>query len=418
MTHTRRDFLYGGLSAGAAVPLLPSSLWGMANLTASTGKKLVVIQVDGGWDYFNQIVPVDEKIYYDARPEIGIPDKGGATLPISREIRQKWSSFAEPWRDLYDRGDLAIINNVGYPNPNLSHFQSQARWYTAQTDPSSGAHGWLGQYLRRGYRGPQSIPALDLSARATGAFEGARVPVIGGTTSLIRFEQDVATSADNFIEQYAMEVCAQVKRNTGKNVNYTAGVMARTFDFVRAMQNLARFHRPRVQYPYDRLITPYIQRVAALIVQDFPAHVLYLRTGAFDHHSQMGGLTGRFSTQLGSLAGNIKAFLDDLKAYSKSRDTVVLLYSEFGRRLGQNGSAGTDHGHGGVAFVAGEPVRGGWFGKYPDLSKATTPYANWYPDFDKDSIDYRQIYASLIEKWLGVSSKVVLGADYQTLPIV
>lgn len=421
MTSSRRDFMVGGLSAGAGLSLLPGSLWGMASQLASSGRMLVVVQVDGGWDYFNQIVPVDRKEYYDARPTIGIPDKGGSTLPIDKNIPQKWPVFAQPWKELYDRGDLAVINNVGYPNPNLSHFESQARWYTAQTDPPSGASGWLGEYLRKGYTGPQTIPALDASVRPTGAFEGARVPVIGSTSTLIRFETDPSTWADNAIELLAMNAGASVPRQGGENLGYTAKVMARTFDLVRQLQTASQYHRPKVRYPYDAQITPYLYRVAALIANSFPSHVLYLRTGAFDHHSRMadqGGTTGTFARMFGSLAGNIKAFLDDMRAYGKSSDLVVLLFSEFSRRLGQNGSIGTDHGHGGVAYLAGDQVRGGWYGKYPDLRKATPPYADWYPDFGQDSIDYRQLYATVLERWLGVSSKKVLGAQYQLLPIL
>jgi uncharacterized protein (DUF1501 family) len=420
MTHSRRNFLVGGLSAGAALPFLPNSLWGMANAMAASGKILVVIQVDGGWDYFNQIVPVESREYYDARPVIGLPDKPGAVLPIASTVAQKWAVFAQPLKDLYDRGDLAVINNVGYPNPNLSHFESQARWYTAQSELVSGANGWLAEYLRKGYSGPQSVPALDVSSRATGAFDGARVPVIGSSTTTIGFDTDPQTPADNMIEQLAMEVAASVPRPPIPNLRYTADCLARTFELVRQLRTAGQFHTPRVTYPYDATLTPFLYKIAALITQGFPSHVLYLRTGAFDHHAQLAdqdGKTGTFARMFGALAGNLKAFLDDLKAYGKSQQVAVLLFSEFSRRFGQNGSLGTDHGHGGVAYVAGEPVQGGWYGKYPDLGKATAPYADWYPGYDKDSVDYRQVYATLLDKWLGVSSKTVLGGQYQTLPI-
>jgi len=421
MAHSRRDFLVGGLATGAALPLVSGSpLLGMANMLSASGRILVVLQLDGGWDYFNQIIPVYSKEYYEARPTIGVKDKSGSTLPISSNVSEKWPVYAQPLKDLFDRGDLAVINNVGYPNPNLSHFESQARWYTAQTDPASGAHGWLGDYLIKGYKGPQTIPALDASTRATGAFEGARVPVIGGTTTLIRFETDPRTAADNYVESLAMQLNASVPR-AEPNLEYTARIMEHTFYLVTQLQAASQYHRPKVQYPYDVNITPYLYRVAGLITRNFPSHVLYLRLGAFDHHSGLatqGGLTGRLPTEFGSLAGNLKAFLDDLQAYGKGNDVVVLLFSEFSRRFGENGSAGTDHGHGGVAYVAGAPVKGGFYGKYPDLTKATTPYTDWYPDFDKDSTDFRQVYATILDRWLSVSSKTVLGTQYPNLPIL
>ncbi len=417
MTHSRRDFLLGGLSTGAAIPLLQGSLWGMADNIASSGKTLVVIQVDGGWDYFNQIVPGYSPEYYAARPDIGIPDKVGSTLPIAKSVAEKWPVFAKPWKDLYDRGDLAVLNNVGYPNPNLSHFQSQARWGSA----SPGTDGWLANYLRKAYRGPQTIPALEVSMVTAAAFEGARVPLIGLGPSLLGFQTDPRTPADNKVEVLALEAAASTPRSGAANLLYTTNVMRHTFGIISLLRNAARYHRPRVQYPFDRMITPFVLRIAGLIAQGFPSHVIYLRLGSFDDHAKLadkGGTTGKFAHRLGSLAGNIKAFLDDMKAYGKSNEVVVLVHSEFSRRFGQNGSIGTDHGHGGVAYLAGAPVRGGWHGKYPDLTKATKPYADWYPDFGKDSIDYRRLYATVLEKWLGVSSKLVLGATYPTLPIL
>lgn len=422
MAHSRRDFLVGSMAAGATLPWMQSSLWGRAAPMMSAGRKLVVLQVDGGWDYFNQIVPVHSPIYYAARPDVAVTDSPSSTLPISASVPEKWASFASAWRDLYDRGDLAVINNVGSPEPNQSHFESQAKWYAGEANPDDSADGWLGKYLSRAYKGPSTLPAIDTSATATGAFDGARVPLIGSTqTGRFAFEMDTASSRDNLVSLAAMEIAASVGRAPLGPAAYTANAMGRTFGLVQLLQNAVNFYQPRVTYPYDATITPYLQRIAALVTKDFPAHVYYLRTGTFDHHSQVankGGTTGIFASGLQALSGNVKAFLDDMKAQNRGTEIVVLIFSEFSRRLGQNGAQGVDHGHGGVAYLAGEPVVGGYFGKYPDLSKATQPYAEWYPDFDKDSTDFRSIYATILDRWLNVSSQTVLGAQFANLPIL
>ncbi|MCA8971057.1 MAG: DUF1501 domain-containing protein [Planctomycetes bacterium] len=423
MTHSRRDFLISGLASGAAIPTLNRSLWSnAASMAPRAGRKLVIIQVDGGWDYFNQIVPVYSSTYYNARPNVAVDNTSSATLPISSKVPEKWASFASAWRELFDRGDLAVINNVGYPEPDQSHFESQSRWYTGKAKPNDGDDGWLGKYLTQAYTGTSSIPAIDASATATGAFDGARVPVIGSTTTgRFGFETDYYTSGDNLVEVAAMEIAASVKRTTSESLAYTSDVMSRTFRLVQLLQNAAQYYQPKVQYPYNVDITPYLYRIAGLLTQNFPSHVYYLRTGAYDHHTYLagkGGTTGQFADAIRALSGNIKAFLDDMKLQGRGQEVVVLVFSEFSRRFGENGSQGLDHGHGGVAYVAGEPVIGGYFGKYPDLAKVTTPYEEWFPDFDKDSTDFRRVYASILDKWLGVSSPIVLGSQFATLPIL
>lgn len=422
MAHSRRDFLVGGVSAGAAVPLLSNPLVSAGPL-AQNGKTLVIFQIDGGWDYFNQIVPVNSSVYYDARPDLALPDRAGSVLTIEKSIPQKWPVYGQALKDLYDRGDLAVLNNVGFPNHTLSHFTSQARWWTAQENSSE---GWLAGYLLRGYKGSQTIPALDASSTAAGAFDGARVPVIGNASRLIGFETDLYSRADNVVELTAMKLCADAKRRGGPSLLASASKMSNSFEVVRQLQTASQFHRPRATYPYDRELTPYIHRIAGLIARGFASHVYYMRTGSaaiqsFDNHRSMankGGTTGTFPDRFRSVIGSIKAFLDDMAAYGRGKEVVVLVFSEFSRRLGQNGSQGTDHGHGGVAYLAGEPVKGGFYGKFPDLGRAVKPYTDWYPEYDRDTLDYRSVYASILEKGLGVSSQTVLGAKYPTLPIL
>ena len=125
--------------------------------------------------------------------------------------------------------------------------------------------------------------------------------------------------------------------------------------------------------------------------------------------------TGTLANNLSDVAGSVKAFLDDIKAHGKEKKVVVMLFSEFGRRLGENGSLGTDHGHGGLAFLAGDPVNGGMFGKAPDLTKARTPYNKYYIPFDGLSTDFRSMYATVIERWFGVPSGPILGGSFPLL---
>lgn len=421
MTHTRRDFVMGGLAAGAALPavagkLAPSWLQAASNLVA--GRKLIVLQVHGGWDYFNQIVPVNMPVYYSARPtsSIGIADNDGvSTLPIQAGVPQKFAIAMQAFKALYDAGQLAIVNNVGYPNPNLSHFTSEMIWEEANPTATLRSQGWLSRYLTKGYTGGYQIPALDIESRLNGAFLGSRVPVMR-TPTTFAFQFDASTAVDNNLQaQLLMEHALFVRPTASPNLSYLSRGLAGSVGDSATLLSTGASYAPKVTYPNNALARD-LQLAARYITGGLPTQIFYLGTGGYDNHANLAvagtGHTGTLANLLTGLTGAVKAFLDDMAAWGVANDVVVMIFSEFSRRFGVNGSVGVDHGHGGVAYLAGTPVKGGFFGTYPDLTKATTPYNNYYPRFDTTSTDFRSLYATVLEKWLGVQSSPILGAQF------
>ena len=421
----RRDLLRAGLVAGSAMPfaglrIAPS--WLQAAAGSAANKKLVIIQIKGGWDYFNQIVPVNEPIYYQARKTstVGIADtEGTAVTRISASIPQKWAIAMNPFKTLYDRGWLAVVNNVGYPNPNLSHFESERIWYAADPGNTPPPDGWLARFLKSSGSGFE-IPALDLESAQSQAFQGIRVPVVADLASF-KFGYDTGTWQDNEVEARTMSQCAMFMRPA---TNSTLQVIAKTTnEALRAVQSISAngTYQPRVTYPNSELAKNLLT-AAKFIVAGLPIPIYYLSTGEFDLHANMSnfgsGHTGRLADLLRTVTQAVQVFLDDMQAQQRGQEVVVFVFSEFSRRFGENGSGGTDHGHGGVCYLAGPSLVGGFYGKYPNLTQATQPYYNWYPPFSAtDSIDFRSVYATILERLFQVPSAPILGSQFPVLPV-
>jgi uncharacterized protein (DUF1501 family) len=422
MATNRRDFLLGSLASGAALPfagLAPRWLAGAGNL-ADDRKKLVVLEIEGGWDYFNQIVPVNEPVYYSARPTsgIGIADGAASTLPIAASVPQKWAISMQPFRDLYDRGDLAIVHNVGYPNPSLSHFESIKKWHAGDPSATTVTEGWLARYLLRAYTGGFSLPALDVAPSQSAAFTGAKVALVADL-SQFGLQFDGASWEDNAIQRSALWANTIMLRAPDRqHVQLIADRSRSAIEEAALLGSGPGSYTPRVVYPVSKLADDF-KTIARYIAANLQTHVYYVRSGGLDNHSSLAtpgsGHTGTFANLMRNITGCVKAFLDDMRAWNRGPDVVVMLFSEFGRRFGQNGSLGTDHGHGSVAYLAGDPVIGGVYGKYPNLSTASSPYYNYYPPFNNDSVDFRSLYATVLQRWLQVPSTIVLGQQFPLL---
>lgn len=430
MTTTRRDFLLGGASVGAALPLVSGDLapdWLLAAGANAAGAAdvLVVVQVRGGWDWLNILVRPDDKTYQAARPTIGL--HSAATRAKLVPVKGHPGYFFHPGmvpaagvpgaggiRDLFERGDAALIRNIGYPNPNLSHFTSEKKWAAADPTVHTTAQGWLSKWLNNRQGGFQ-IPALLVGANVT-AFNGSRVPKMTSPTSL-SLEFDPRTGRDSGLEKLAVLVNAMVPRTdaTARDVADALRSAIQDSDLLRIAGNN---YRPKVSYP-DSTLARYLQLVARYITAGMPTNVYYLNTGGYDTHRgqslQNDPLGGRLKALLARDFAAVKAFLDDVKAHGKGSRVVVMMFSEFGRRIGENGSIGTDHGHGGLALLLGEPVVGGLYGKYPDLSIYSAPYSRQWIRFNQDSTDFRQMYATVLDKVLGVPHERVLGRKFSLL---
>ncbi|MCA8956505.1 MAG: DUF1501 domain-containing protein [Planctomycetes bacterium] len=422
MKTTRRTFLAAGASAGAAVPFLgqqPAWLEALAQAGgAPEDNILVVVQVRGGWDQHQLLCEVDHPVYIAARPNIKL-DKT-KVLPVATSVPHYWHPAAQPFKDLFDRGDLAVVQNVGYPSPNLSHFTSEKKWYSADATATQVQQGWLSSYLKKGYTGTFQIPAINVESRLNEVFLGSRLPVFTRVTDF-QFQMDTSTYArnDNAVQLETLAANASAPRLGGDpSLLYVSASTADAVADSALLQSVGSAYTPMVTYPTATLST-YLQLIARYITHGLKTQVYYTSGGGFDTHANevvaTATETGTFANRLADITGPIKAFLDDIKAYGYEKKVIVLVWSEFSRRLGENGSLGTDHGHGGISFLAGEPITGGLYGTPPDLSQATTPYTSYYVPFNSLSTDFRHIYATIVEKWFGARQLDVLGATYPTL---
>jgi uncharacterized protein (DUF1501 family) len=331
-----------------------------------------------------------------------------------------WHPSLQPFKTLFDNGDLAIIENIGYPNPNLSHFTSEKKWYSADPSAQSAGEGWLSNYLENAYPGSFAIPAINLGARLNGSFLGSRVPVFRRITDYqFEFDQNYFNRLDNGLQREAMLNNGKVLRvGSHENVQFVSDSTVDAANDSELLQSIGSTYSPRASYRNTNLGRS-LQIVARYISGGLESQIYYASTGGFDTHANqtVSGApeTGAFATGIADVSGNIKAFLDDMRSYGKNKKVVVMVYSEFGRRFGENGSLGTDHGHGGTAFLAGEPVTGGRYGTPPDLSAATSPYNRYYIPFDANSTDFRSMYATVLQNWFGVNHTPILNGTYPLL---
>jgi uncharacterized protein (DUF1501 family) len=411
MTTTRRDFLAAGLAAGSALPWVTRT----PGAAASTGNAVVLIQIVGGWDYLSLLFPPDDPVYREARPRLAIA-RGQA-----HQIESGWDWYWHPrmgaFKRLYDAGRLAIVQNVGYPNPDLSHFASIDRWDSARPGQTL-QRGWLARYLDAiGGGGP--FHAVEIGALLSGTFLGAPVPAILDVPEF-QLHFDWFANEDDYIEELLIHYGAILAEQQHRLPETRAAARR----FIQAHQEAAFVqsrtggYNPRANYPEGDLSTA-LKVVARLLVGGMPTQVFKVSLSGFDTHAgqiYLGRPTeGPLANLLANVADATEAFLTDVAAHGHGQRVVVMLYSEFGRRVTENGSLGTDHGHGGVAFLAGERVNGGRYGASPDLAAIRQPGQSYYIPFDGRSTDFRRLYATVLESWLGVQSQQILDGVFPPL---
>jgi len=411
MRTTRRGFL-----AGSAAAVGAARLPALAPKPGVGDRALVAIQVEGGWDYLSMLVPADHAAYREARPNLKIPRS--ATLTVQGGFDWYWHPRLAPFRDLFDRGDLAIVENVGYPSPDLSHFQSIKKWHTA--DPSAGAFhsGWMGRYLGSAYNGYSPLPALDIEPYVSPVFASYRVPAVLDAGSL-SLSFDWNSPEDSAVGRLALETSTAYTELVGTGLlREVAAQQVHAQRFANALREMGRSYSPRASYPSTGLASG-LKLAARYLSAGVPIQLFHLKTSGFDTHSLQAvrGDTarGQFADLIGELAAAVKAFLDDVNSWGRGSDVVVMLYSEFGRRVSENGAMGTDHGHGSVMFLGGQPVNGGRYGQTPDLASIHRPNESYYIPFDGRSTDFRRVYATVLERWIQVPSAPILGGTFAPL---
>jgi uncharacterized protein (DUF1501 family) len=413
MNWSRRDLLRFGtsslLACGAGVPLfLAHTARAMGPGTNGKGRVLVVVQLDGGNDGLNTVVPFRDDAYRKHRPRLQIAEK--AVLKI--DDRVGFHPGLDGFAKLLESRQLAVVQSVGYPNPNRSHFESMAIWHTAKVDAKRDGPGWLARALDAAPATPGGdAPAVHLSIEAQPqpqALAGGRrhVPSLA---SLEQFHRRLGLpdSTDAAAQRAALDrLAGREAGRPGSLLNFVARGAWLTYE------SSARFDRvvaagPGADYPPNGLARR-LRVIAQLIKAGLTTSIYYTQLGNFDTHAAQAPAHSGLLFELGS---SLRAFLGDLARSGEGERVVVMVFSEFGRRLAENASAGTDHGTAAPLFLAGPAVKAGLHGPYPNLQDLD--------DGDpKFAIDFRRVYATLLDQWLGCPSERILGTKFQHLAVL
>lgn len=393
---------------------------GVAPVTGKDGTILVVLQLAGGNDGLNTVVPFDNDHYRRARPRLGLARR--EVLPLDDALG--FHPSLAPLMAVRDAGQMAIVQGVGYPNPNRSHFRSMEIWQTGSDAERYVREGWLGRYFDQACRGAEptvgvnvgrQVPQAFTSKRPTGVSVSAPVRVTGANR---RGEMGMRGGGVGWSEAagLTMDESGGTVDGLGGSSGATGGVLEfldRTaFDAetsARAVGEVLSRAGGGPEYPNDGLGQS-LRTVARLIAGGLSTRVYYVSQGGFDTHTQQASTHARL---LSELASAVAVFLEDLKAQGNLARVLVMTFSEFGRRVAENASGGTDHGAAGPVFLFGPGFTAGQFGTYPSLD----PQALVKGDL-AFGVDFRRIYASVLEQWLQTSSEGVLGRRFEALPLI
>jgi len=439
MAINRRQFIKRGAGA-VSVSLIMPRLWmgGVAQgqeIAADPNRKIfVVIQLGGGWDGLNTVVPYTDSRYQTLRPTLAfkdteLKDETGASTILGNNPFGLNPAMGE-LKSMYDAGKVGIVLGVGYPSQNLSHFFATDIWQTANT--TGAGNGWLGRYADQNLLGKSGLSAVSIGGGLPKAFYADKV-VIPNIAP--------AGGADPFVN-YQFQTDARFAGDKNNQLNTFKANSTRTFpasSFAAALaeagfgaeegaaqlRTAVQNYTPGATYPTANQpsatavnFASALKMVAQIITTIPDANLLYVQLGGFDHHSQEIGTAadnyrdktkGALATLLKALSLGVKIFYDDLAAHGIADNVVMLAWSEFGRRPNENASFGTDHGTIEPLIVIGNPVHGGIYGEQPSLS-----------DLDnagnmKFKVDFRSVYATILDKWLGADSQSILGAKYDNV---
>ena len=394
----RRDFLIKS-SMASSVVLVPSFMKAFESLDPRLFgyKKLVVIQLSGGNDGLNTLIPYRNDLYYSNRPGISIPKNRLIDMNGELGLNENLS----PLKALYDKGYLSIINNVGYPNPNRSHFRSTDIWHTASNASEYLDSGWMGRYIdqygKKPYTGIEVDDSLSLILKgrtingvatkdAKKMFNNAKTPF---------FSKVLETQTETHLSEH--------------NLGYLYKTMVGAKSSAKYIYETSKTSTSTKSYPKNPFAKQ-LKTTAEFINSKLETKVYYVSMGGFDTHANQ---ANRQSRLLKTYSEAIDVFVKDLEASDSFKDTLILTFSEFGRRVQQNAAGGTDHGAANNLFVIGKNLKKpGLYNDSPDLT-----------NLDKNgdlryTIDFRSVYATLLDQWLDASHSKVLGSSFETLDFI
>jgi uncharacterized protein (DUF1501 family) len=397
----RRQFLTTGAALFGAA-LAPTSIVFGARPSRGVHPTLVVIQLSGGNDGLSTVVPYADRVYTKARRQTKIAEAD--VLKIDERIGLHPN--LQRIHNLHKAGKLAIIEGIGYPEGIRSHFKSLEVWHTGRARGRSSGPGWMGRLAEGGLRVESPDPELivHLGKKSPYSVHSSVRPAVAlASPTSYRWFGD-APGAEMLCEHQPTAVPNPATSGRDAALAKMRGVMHDAQESSLAIRAAAAKYKPSAEYPR----TPFgaqLQDVAALIHGDLGTRAISTSLGGFDTHSNQ---KGRHDNLMGTLDPALGAFMQDLNATPEGKNTVVVVFSEFGRRVQENGSRGTDHGMAGPMFVMGHGVEGGLYGKAPSMT-----------DLDKGDLkfttDFRSVYATVLEEALGVDSKALLGKRYSKL---
>lgn len=396
----RKEFIQVGSLATASL-MLPKFLKAFENkaLAPQGNKVVVVLQLSGGNDGLNTVIPVRNDIYYKLRPSLSI--KKGQTAALTDEVSLHPALTA--FKALYDEGDLAILNNVGYPNPDRSHFRSMDIWHSASQSNEYWNTGWIGRYLDAQCSGcARPTQALEVDDVLSLALKGEQNNAIA-----VQNPQRLYGTAN---EKFFKDVLKNHKdeHHDERPVEYLYKTMAQTLSSADYIFKQSRLHPTGATYPNTELGTG-LKTIASLIFSDINTKVYYISLGSFDTHVGQDAQQTKLFTQMNEA---VKAFTDDLKKNGRMNDVLLFTFSEFGRRVAQNASNGTDHGTANNMFlISGGLKKKGVLNALPDLADLNEGDLKY-------KIDFKEVYATVLNNWLNADADKILGARYNMLDFV
>ena len=411
MSVSRRVFIRDGVATVTLGLAAPAFLSAIAQAQGIGSRRLVVVYLGGGNDSLNTLISYRDAAYYSRRPSIAVP--AGQVLQVGTDAAGNALGLHPRLgglQNIFNEGRLALVQRTGYNNSSRSHFEASDIWGTANPQSSSSS-GWLGRYLDTLPRPLDALSAWNTTGETPRALLSGQsgVPAIpNATTYTFGSPNRGAAAQQERVAAQTMAANAATGRPHLAFLNSTSRGAIETLDRVAQ----ASAYVPTVAYPNNGFAQS-LRTVAGAIVRGVGSRVYWTQTGGFDTHAGQGaGGGGAYGNLMGTVGDGLAAFYTDIRNQGLGADTTVVVFSEFSRRISENGSAGTDHGAAGVMMVLGGSVRGGLYGTAPSLSPGHPTLESNSGDVRYET-DFRSVYARLLDQWFGVNSVPILNGDFR-----
>ncbi len=374
---------------------------------ASNGRDrvIVVLSLSGGNDGLNTIIPYTDPLYKDYRPTLGIPED--QVIPINDELG--FHPSMSEMKKFWDDGKMAIVQGVGYPHPSRSHFRSMDIWHTCEPD-TIGTEGWLGRTVREIDPNAENVlTGVNFGRGLPRALVAPGVPIASvgnietyGVLTGIAGEEERTQALDVFSRMYAPAI------GSGPVMDYIWETGRSALKGADILKTAPEKYSSNVEYG-NNAIAQGMRGIAQVHFAELGTRVLYTTSpyNAFDTHANQAGDHARLWRQVSE---TVEDFYDDLREHNRGDEVLLFLFTEFGRRARDNGG-GTDHGTGGICWVIGDHVKGGLYGEYPSLKQGDLEDGG---DL-KHSTDFRSVYATMLERWMGMDSKPIIGGNFEQI---